>query len=175
MKLEFLFKTKGLSRMNIFLQWIPGRPLRAAQQQGAKPEWKSWASPCLCPRVFDCWVMHSEISVEKLFGGSLGVRVWAFADWRDCQTPADCEMEYVVCVYVCVFLSVSLFLYLHQGRSLLYWTLTPSLLRDGLTAKTCHCVRQTQWQPFCKTLLRLFSSILLTLPGPCSSDVNKMK
>lgn len=30
----------------------------------------------------------------------------------------------------------------------------PSLLRDRLTAWTCHCVRQTQWQPFCKTLFR---------------------
>ena len=27
----------------------------------------------------------------------------SFADWRDCHTPADCEMEYVACVCVCVF------------------------------------------------------------------------
>ncbi len=109
MKLKFLFKTKGL--VVVHPEWIPGRPLRSAQQQAAKPGWKTWASPCVCPRVFDCCVMHSEISVEKLFGGSLGVRVWAFADWRDCQTPADCEMEYVVCVCVCVSVCFSLFLF----------------------------------------------------------------
>lgn len=102
-KLEFRFKTKWVSGMNLFSAVDPMQAAAGSTTESGKALVKilSLSLP-LSQGVWLCCNAFRDITL-KLFWGSLGVRVWAFADWRDCQTPADCEMEYVVCV--CLFLS----------------------------------------------------------------------
>ncbi len=128
--------------------------------QAAKPEWKSWASPCLCPRVFDCCVMHSKISLSNFSGGHWE-SVYEHSQIGEIARLQQTVKWNMLCVCVCVCVSFSLSLCICTRAGLYFIGHSHPACCE--IAWPCHCVCQTRWQPFCKILLR--DSFILFCPA----------
>lgn len=142
MNLGFLFKTKGRVRGVFF-----AADLRQASTSRTTATSKAWLKILTLPPPLSqgVWLLCNvfiDITL-KLFGGH-----WesGYELHRLERSPDSSRLWNGICwMCVCVFVGLD------------------GLLRDRLTAWTCHCICQTQWQLFCETALWL-----LLLARSCS-------